>query len=137
MLNKTFAKLKLGRSAVIIFGFILHLTAFSLIYINLPNNASYGETADPAIIQSRYKLWYPYFIILKNSLVVKVIFIFCVMNNMAFLHSLLVSNFKFINQDVVMMSLYYFNKLLTNSRSLKQLVSMYQCFVINYMEKVN
>lgn len=56
MLNKTFAKLRLGRSAVIIFGFILHLTAFSLIYVNLPNNASYGETADPAIIQSRYKL---------------------------------------------------------------------------------
>ncbi|KAG8291296.1 DUF895 domain membrane protein [Homalodisca vitripennis] len=50
-LNRIFTRCKLGRSAVIIFGFTLQLLAFILIFLNLPDSASYGESYEKSIIQ--------------------------------------------------------------------------------------
>ncbi|XP_054284327.1 UNC93-like protein MFSD11 [Macrosteles quadrilineatus] len=50
LLNRVFVRCKLGRSAVIVFGFLVQLLSFSLIFINLPNSASYGESYEEAII---------------------------------------------------------------------------------------
>uniref|UniRef100_A0A1B6F7P9 UNC93-like protein MFSD11 n=1 Tax=Cuerna arida TaxID=1464854 RepID=A0A1B6F7P9_9HEMI len=50
-LSRIFSRCKLGRSAVIIFGFTLQLVAFILIFLNLPDSASYGESYEKSIIQ--------------------------------------------------------------------------------------
>ncbi|KAL3285309.1 hypothetical protein HHI36_019418 [Cryptolaemus montrouzieri] len=43
---------KIGRSTIVIFGLILHVLSFALIFINLPNNSPFGNTSDDAIISS-------------------------------------------------------------------------------------
>lgn len=37
---------KIGRDPIVILGFIIHIIAFFLIYLNLPNNANLGDTTD-------------------------------------------------------------------------------------------
>lgn len=37
---------KLGRDPIVILGFIIHIVAFFLIFLNLPNVANFGETND-------------------------------------------------------------------------------------------
>ncbi|XP_044761950.1 UNC93-like protein MFSD11 [Coccinella septempunctata] len=43
---------KIGRSTIVIFGCVLHLITYGLIFINLPNNSPFGDTNDEAIITS-------------------------------------------------------------------------------------
>lgn len=35
-----------GRDPIVIMGFVFHIIAFFLIYLNLPNNAPFGDTTD-------------------------------------------------------------------------------------------
>lgn len=37
---------KLGRDPIVILGFIIHIIAFFLIFLNLPNAANLGDTKD-------------------------------------------------------------------------------------------
>ena len=39
---------KVGRDLIVIFGFILHIVSFILIFLNLPNSAPFGDTTDTA-----------------------------------------------------------------------------------------
>ncbi|XP_045464774.1 UNC93-like protein MFSD11 [Harmonia axyridis] len=43
---------KIGRSTIVIFGCILHLATYALVFVNLPNNSPFGDTRDEAIITS-------------------------------------------------------------------------------------
>lgn len=37
---------KMGRDPIVILGFIIHIVAFFLIFLNLPNGANLGDTKD-------------------------------------------------------------------------------------------
>jgi MFS-type transporter involved in bile tolerance (Atg22 family) len=37
---------KIGRDPIVILGFIIHIVAFFLIYLNIPNYANLGDTAE-------------------------------------------------------------------------------------------
>lgn len=39
-----------GRDPIVIMGFLIHVASFFLIFLNLPNNANFGETTDDAYI---------------------------------------------------------------------------------------
>ncbi|XP_054284296.1 CD109 antigen-like [Macrosteles quadrilineatus] len=52
VLSKRIHNHRHGRSAIVVFGFTLHLVAYACIYINLPNSAVFGNTDDPAYINS-------------------------------------------------------------------------------------
>jgi hypothetical protein len=48
---------KLGRDPIVILGFIIHIIAFFLIFLNLPNVANFGDTEDIGECQVRgYKM---------------------------------------------------------------------------------
>lgn len=51
-IGRCLSQLKFGRSAVIIFGFLIQTAAFTLIYLNLPNSSVFGETDEEAIMTS-------------------------------------------------------------------------------------
>lgn len=46
---------KLGRDPIVILGFIIHIIAFFLIFLNLPNVANFGDTNDVGELSSFYK----------------------------------------------------------------------------------
>lgn len=37
---------KIGRDPIVVLGFVIHVIAFFLIFLNLPNNANLGDTSD-------------------------------------------------------------------------------------------
>lgn len=45
-----------GRDPIVVGGFIIHVVAFFLIFLNLPNNAPFGATNDDAFITTNAPL---------------------------------------------------------------------------------
>lgn len=45
---------KQGRDPVVMLGYVVHMVSFILIFINLPDAASFEVTSNPAYITSRY-----------------------------------------------------------------------------------
>ncbi len=41
-----------GRDPIVMLGFLVHVLAYFLIFLNLPDSAPFGDTSEPAFIDS-------------------------------------------------------------------------------------